>query len=177
MTVDLRTEKAAAQVLYAAIARTWVRCYGIWYVLPSASLAGSAFVDCRIITAPWPATTRRELYIVAHEIGHVALGHRARQLPVYVQEFEAERFAIALMRRAGLAVPRDMTARGKRYVALKIERAFRRGARWIDPDIARWAGTYVGGINYCTPPRQRIRFAKPSLARVDRAVNPETDRC
>lgn len=107
-----------------------------------------------VIHVPVP-TTRRRLYVFAHECGHVALGHDG-SVPYHRQEFEAERWAHAALRRHGIAVPEKETQRAKEYVARKIHQAVVRGAKRIDreshrfsrdhasPTVMRWLD--AGGI-------------------------------
>ncbi len=105
-------------------------------------LTGRAYVKQRYIDAPEP-TTRRRLYVFAHECGHVALAHN-RSTPAYIKEYEAEQYAHAALRRHGIAVPRKETDRAKRYVALKIHRAVRRGQKKpLDKKILKWCGDHL----------------------------------
>jgi hypothetical protein len=99
-------------------------------------LRGRAFIATRTIRVPRP-TTRRRLYVFAHECGHIALGHRGSK-PRHRQEYEAERYALAAMHRHGVDVPEKEVLQGKRYVAMKIVRAVRRGAKRIDAEAAAW---------------------------------------
>jgi hypothetical protein len=87
-------------------------------------------------------TTRRRLYIFAHECGHVALEHDDRK-PHHRREYEAERYAHAALRRHGVAVPKRSTEEGKRYVARKIHQAVRRGAKSIDKDALHYCKGYL----------------------------------
>ncbi|MEZ5944947.1 MAG: hypothetical protein R3C18_26480 [Planctomycetaceae bacterium] len=100
-------------------------------------LAGWAVVESKRVRVPYP-TTRRRLYIVAHEAGHVALDHRGAK-PKHRQEFEAERYAHDALRRYGISVPKKSTAQAKRYVAWKIRQALRRGAQTIDREAYKWS--------------------------------------
>ena len=117
------------------------------------SLKGYAYVQAGekpsgVIHVPLP-TTRRRLYVFAHECGHVALGHDG-SVPYHRQEFEAERWAHAALRRHGIAVPKKEHLKAKEYVARKIHQAVVRGAKQIDrasyqfskdhafPSVRRW---------------------------------------
>src|SRR5690349_9659387 len=73
-------------------------------------LTGRAWEDK--ISAPRPVT-RKALYVYLHECGHVHLDHFTRFDFVYIQEYEAERYAHQAMRAAGIPVPREMTRRAK----------------------------------------------------------------
>ncbi len=105
------------------------------------SLTGRAYTrnEVRIIEAPRPVT-RRSLYVFLHECAHHLLGHLKDNKPTHVHEVEAEEWAHKIMRAEGLAVPRKETRRAKQYIAMKIQRAFKRGAKVIDPKAARFAG-------------------------------------
>jgi hypothetical protein len=100
-------------------------------------LHGWAFSEHGIIHAP-EGRTRKQLYILAHECGHIAHNHN-RKKPRHVEELEAEQWAHGALRRHGIAVPRSMTKRAKAYVARKIDQAKRRGAKRINAKAARYA--------------------------------------
>lgn len=170
-TADTLSKTAAqdARERYAAIGAVWMARFNVTLSKARTGLHGCAHVETRKIEAPWPTTSRKRLYILAHEIGHVALDHR-RKLPTYVQEFEAEQFAAGLMRASGVAVPRAMTDRAKRYIRTKIGRAHARFVRWVDPDIAAWAGTNVGGINWSSEPKHQKDYYGSALKRVASAL-------
>lgn len=102
------------------------------------NLSGRASPRERWIKVP-PPTTRRRLYIFAHECGHVALNHVGKK-PRHRQEYEAERWAHDALRRHGIAVPKKSTARAKKYVRQKIRQAIDRGAKHIDQEAAKWSG-------------------------------------
>ncbi|QDU25872.1 hypothetical protein ETAA8_09440 [Anatilimnocola aggregata] len=103
-------------------------------------LRGLAIVKKRYVYVPTP-TTRRRLYIVAHEAGHVALKHTG-SLPVHRKEYEAEIYAHDALRRHGVAVPAKSTIRAKQYVAYRIRQAVVRGAKAIDREALRWTRGY-----------------------------------
>jgi hypothetical protein len=109
------------------------------------------------------------LAVVAHEVGHIALNHRGRR-PSYVQEFEAEKFAKALLERDGYRLPRWVERRERAYVRGHIYRGLRHGLRSVDQRIARWAmvGSNVPlpsaasrqpARDFCREARQRVRAA------------------
>ncbi len=105
------------------------------------ALSGMAWPSGHI-DAPEGAT-RRQLYILAHECAHVALGHGSikgkSRKPRHVEEMEAEQWAHDALRRYGVPVPRAMTVRAKRYVARKIRQAEARGAKRIDPAARKYS--------------------------------------
>lgn len=139
-----RLQKAREEAVarFTALAEGWVAEFAVRVSKHRKSLTGVAFVATRKVEVPWPANTRQRLYILAHEIGHVALSHTSG-MPRYVKEFEAEQFAHGLLRRAGIAVPVKMTQRAKRYIAQSIARGLRGGLKAVDRDIASWAGVTV----------------------------------
>ena len=97
-----------------------------------------AMPQIKAIAVP-PPTTRRRLYIWAHECAHVALNHVGKK-PKHRQEYEAERWAQDALRRHGVPVPKKSTEQGKKYVRWKISQAVRRGAKHIDKEAAKWSG-------------------------------------
>lgn len=101
------------------------------------ALRGRAWSAKKRIRVPKP-TTRRRLYILAHECGHVALGHSSRRISKHRKEYEAEQYAHAALRRHGISVPKASTTRAKQYVAWKIKQAIKRGAKSIDMEALKW---------------------------------------
>ena len=98
------------------------------------------------LACPWPTTTRRRLYVCAHEVAHIVLhytpsGKRIKK-PRHMKEHEAELWAHRWLRDQGIAVPRQETERAKNYVASKIEAAIRNGA--MISSIARPAAAWAG---------------------------------
>ena len=73
-------------------------------------------------------TTRRRLYVFAHECAHIAIGHDPA-VPKHRNEYDAERWAQAALRRHGVADPKKEQERAKKYVAFKVKQAIRRGAK------------------------------------------------
>jgi len=104
-------------------------------------LKGRAHINSRTIRVPEP-TTRRRLYIIAHECAHVVLRH-INTKSRHREEYEAERYAHHAMRRHGIPVPKKSTVAAKKYVAWKIRQAVRRGAKIIDREALRWCRDYV----------------------------------
>lgn len=123
------------------------------------TLSGRAYSAAEI-AAPRPVT-RRALHIFLHECAHVALGHvfgptlphggtgpaqaasmlGIRRKPRHVEEYEAEQWAFARMRESGIPIPRKSLRRAKSYVAYKIRQARRHGAKAVDLEAQRWAGS------------------------------------
>ena len=145
---DLQYARAAAAERYAQLGRVLLAEVGLHpnQVHPSSGLNGrvTTLLGALFIVAPWPTTTRKRLYILAHECGHVHYAHGrrgTRRKPRHREEYEAEHYAHAALRRHGVAVPRDMTARARRYVGRKIYQALKRGAKPenIDREALRFA--------------------------------------
>jgi hypothetical protein len=88
--------------------------------------------------APRPVT-RRALFIFLHECGHFVL-HGLSNKPRYLEEWEAEEWAMARMREAGIPVPRESIWCAKRKVAQRIvlEQLYLYGAQ-IDLRVAHFA--------------------------------------
>jgi hypothetical protein len=112
------------------------------------SLSGKAYFAARRIHVPEP-TTRRRLLIFAHECGHIALGHEYGG-PPYREEFEAERWAIAALRRHDIAAPRKELDRAKRYVTHLIWQALQQGVKTkdIDREAMRFAGVKARHLKF-----------------------------
>jgi len=135
----LQAARQAATARFLAVAQAIKAEAGVVHHQLTSGLHGWAFSERGIIHAP-EGRTRKQLYILAHECGHLALAHKANGKPRHMEEHEAEVWAHAALRRHGVAVPRAMTQRGKDYVAGKIRQARRRGAKRIDPAASRYAG-------------------------------------
>lgn|SRR5262245_7592371 len=132
---ELHAARKAAAERYTAIAMKYVPPgYTIGY---RKSLTGRHHGKRKLIQAPRPVT-RRSLYVFLHECAHAHL-HVERRLKVHVMEMQAEQWAHEKMRENGVPVPHKETRRAKRYVAHKIRKALRRGAKRIDPAAKRYA--------------------------------------
>jgi hypothetical protein len=92
------------------------------------------------LSAPRPFT-RKSLYIFLHECAHFALHADGKRRKRYLEELEAEQWAHARMRDAGIPVPRQMTRRAKAYVHRKMRQAFMRGATSFDSKALRFKGS------------------------------------
>ena len=99
-------------------------------------LIGHASFRQKWVSIP-PPTTRRRLYIAAHEAGHIALEH-VRNKPKHRQEFEAERYAHDSLRKHGISISRKSTIQAKQYVAWKVKQAVARGAKKLDRETVKW---------------------------------------
>lgn len=100
-----------------------------------------------LIGAPWPTSTLEQLFVLAHEIGHLRLHVRRNKdgwyclspQPNYVLEYEAERFAVDWFGANGLEVPPSVLAKARQNVANKIADAEAAGDVPIALEIAEWA--------------------------------------
>ena len=101
-----RFQQIALQILQDAGVNTWA--------YHEKGLRGRAWPKKRHVVCPKP-TTRRRLYILAHECAHVAL-HHVRSKPSHRQEYEAELYAHQALRRYDIAVPQQETDRARGYV-------------------------------------------------------------
>jgi len=135
---ELQAARRAATTRFLAIAEAIKAEAGVVGHKVKNGLSGYAWGTRGYINAP-EGRTRKQLYILAHECGHVALGHGDKRRPRHVEEMEAEEWAHKALRRHGVAVPRQMSQRAKRYVARKIDQAKRHGAKRIDAKAARYA--------------------------------------
>jgi hypothetical protein len=118
---------------------------------------GRANVRKKIIETGDPVTVER-LYVVAHECGHIALEHGRRNLRGHRGEFEAEQFAILILRHFDVPVPYEMVEDGQNYVAWHIDQDINRyRGREIDSDAYKWALRYLPpairhAVNDCSIP-------------------------
>jgi len=103
----------------------------------SRDLGGWANFRTGVLCAPRPVT-RRALFVFLHECAHFAL-HGKRRQPRHVEEHEAERWAHARMRAAGIPVPRLMLENGKRHIRRAIRMALRGGALKVHTEALRWS--------------------------------------
>lgn len=139
-TAELQAAKRQAAERYKAVAKTILSEAEVEHVrYHDKGLRGRAWAKERRVLVPHP-TTRRRLYIVAHEAGHIELAHVHGK--VHRQEYEAERYAHEALRKHEVAVPAKSTKRAKEYVAWKIHQAIRRGAQTIDKEALEWCKPY-----------------------------------
>ncbi len=104
----------------------------------TSGLRGRAWPKRQHVTCPDP-TTRRRLYILAHECAHIALNHVGSK-PSHRRELEAELYAHDALRRHGVAVPKRETDRARKYVAYCIDKAVRLGkASKLDREALEWS--------------------------------------
>src|SRR6266536_5469103 len=104
---------------YIILGKRMVKQYHVTVYHRSRALKEHAIHETRNIAAPFPPTTARQLYILAHEVGHIVLGHCEAEChkPSFVEEREAEDFAHAELRRLRVPVPIEETEQAESYVA------------------------------------------------------------
>lgn len=141
--IDLQKARAEATERFLVVAGALKSEAGILEHKIRKSLSGRAWSKTGVIEAP-EGRTRKQLYILAHECGHVALAHCRGSKPQHRKEYEAERYAHEALRRHGIAVPKKMTERAKAYVRRKIRQGVKRGLRSPDKEAVAWSG-YKGG--------------------------------
>lgn len=112
-----------------------VREHHVW----KHELQGLAYSSIGRIHSP-EGRNMRQLYIVAHECGHVFLhgSGEGLHLPTHVMEMEAESYAHQAFRAHGMEMPRELTEAGRRYVAEWIGKD-RRQRLAIDPRAIAYA--------------------------------------
>lgn len=134
----LRNTRADATQRFLQIAAAIKAEAGVRQHYVCKTLTGRAWTSQSIIEAP-EGRTSRQLYILAHECGHIAL-HRGRgkDKPTYLKEFEAEQWAHDALRRHGVPVPPCETERARKQVSLEIYKAKRQGVT-IDRAASRFA--------------------------------------
>ncbi len=82
---------------------------------------------------------RDGLFYYLHECAHVILRHLYMEdLPIWKQEYEAEMWAIATMRREGIPVSRKMLKEAKKYVKACIKEAGKDAK--VPYKVRKWAG-------------------------------------
>jgi hypothetical protein len=108
---------------------------------------GRAFLSRKIIETPDPINLDR-LFIVAHECGHIALQHGARRPERHRGEFEAEQFAMLLLRHFNVPVPYGMVQDGQHYVAWQIEQDLRHGRTELDRDSVEWGERHLSDYTH-----------------------------
>jgi hypothetical protein len=122
----LQPKRQKARDRYLAIAGRLKAATGITAHMEHKRVSGLAWLGTGRILAP-PGITRRQLYVLAHECGHIVLHSKGARWkkPNHVIEHEAEVFAHRALRRYGLEVPAKSTMWARGYVAqcIRADRA------------------------------------------------------
>ena len=135
----LQEKKLEAKRILKSIARHWFKIHKVKKITYVKGLYGKAWCKEKRLRIP-PPTTRKRMYIIAHELGHIAL-HAKTSKRSFIKEFEAEQYAHTLMRRFNIKVPRAMTQRAKNYVNYRIGLSKARGLQApIPKEINLWLG-------------------------------------
>ena len=92
---------------------------------------GRAYYKKREISCPHPKSVV-SLYICLHEVGHIVEGKRPT---VMESEVVAEQYAVRRLRALGMRVPLKVIKRTKRYVAMKVYRARKRGLQSVPASV------------------------------------------
>ncbi|MBL9123572.1 MAG: hypothetical protein JNG90_08050 [Planctomycetaceae bacterium] len=79
--------------------------------------------------------------VKAH-LRYLALMHDFSR-PLHIDEYEAEIYAHAALRRYRIPVPRQESIRSREYVARCIDSELRRGVQELDHEIVRWCGRHL----------------------------------
>src|SRR5262245_56256539 len=129
---DLQEARRAAKERYRLIAEALKREAGVRRHYTHKSMSGLAWIGSGKILAPH-GITRRQLYVLAHECGHLVLHSSAatRNKPGHIKEHEAETYAHRAFDRYGLEVPEKSAQWARAYVG-----------QWITKDRA-------AGISVC----------------------------
>lgn len=114
---ELQAAKDAARVRYTLVADLLKKEAGVVRHYHHKVIGGLAWLNTGRILAP-SGVTRRQLYVLAHECGHILL-HRSpegRAKPSHVKEHEAETYAHRAFARYGLEVPEKSSKWARAYV-------------------------------------------------------------
>jgi alkyl hydroperoxide reductase subunit AhpC len=90
-----------------------------------------------VIRAP-EGRTVKQLFVIAHEVGHVVMKHYDSNKPRHVEEYEADKYALAALKRHGVKVPRKLAQHIRQCIASMVKRAGPKAA--IDPAVKRFIG-------------------------------------
>lgn len=113
----LQAARRAARERYQLIAEALKRESGVRRHYTQKSISGLAWLRERKILAP-DGITRRQLYVLAHECGHIVLHSHASawSKPSHVKEHEAETYAHRAFERYGLEIPEKSARWARAYV-------------------------------------------------------------
>lgn len=144
----LQAARAAARDRYQLIALAMKMEAGITRHYTHKSISGLAWTDKGRILAP-EGITRRQLYVLAHECGHIVLHNSPAtwSKPGHVKELEAEVYAHRTFQRYGLEVPARSSQWARQYVGQWIMRDKAEGI-----PIAREAAEFAKGIRSPSDP-------------------------
>lgn len=107
--------------------------HGLHIATVRKSMSGFAPHEGNGLASPLPKTAK-SFAVLAHEVGHKALGHK-RGSKSCTKEYEAEQFAIAQFRRFGFPLPREVKARMDYHIAYSLAQALNRGLVKVPPEL------------------------------------------
>ena len=125
--------------MYQEIIDRELKLHGIHVIKWSKGSCGRAWVALKEVKIP-NATDPDRTGVAFHEIGHVLLNHRGKK-PVYLQEYEAEIFALAKLKQ--YQIPHyQFEARAKSHVIMILAKAHCRKLNWnkVPNEILVWCG-------------------------------------
>lgn len=107
-----------------------------------------------VVGAPWPVRSLADLFILAHQVGHVRLHvrrdangwYRLSDQPRYLLEFEAEYFAEEWFAKRGLPIPEQVIIAARANVRTCIMEALIAGETEIDADAISWAQIHASEL-------------------------------
>ena len=137
---EIRAKVAENRARRLAIAEAMKREAGVTgHEVNREGFGGLAYIGTGRIKSP-SGENMRQLYIVAHECGHIFLHNDGAgfKLPSHVMEMEAESYAHQAFREHGMNLARRFSDWGRRYVGEWIERDRAAGVS-IDPRAEEYA--------------------------------------
>jgi hypothetical protein len=122
---------------FETIANEWFKKHHVKKIKYVNGLYGRAFCELDEIVIPKPTTAMR-MYIIAHELGHLALHYKCKKRQ-FIKEYEAEIYAYNLMKKYKIDIPRKSILRAKKYVIYRIRLSLKRGLKESVPkEIMQW---------------------------------------
>lgn len=137
---EIRAKIAANRAKRLAIADAMKREAGVTeHTVHKEDFGGLAYIGTGRILSP-EGRKIVQLYIVAHECGHIFLQNAGDgySLPAHVKELEAECYAHQAFREHGMTLPRRLSDWGRRYVGEWVEKDRATGIT-IDPRAVAYA--------------------------------------
>jgi hypothetical protein len=137
---EIRAKIAANRAKRLAIADAMKREAGVTeHTVHKEDFGGLAYIGTGRILSP-EGRKIVQLYIVAHECGHIFLQNAGvgYSLPAHVKELEAESYAHQAFREHGMTLPRRLSDWGRRYVGEWVEKDRAAGIT-IDPRAIAYA--------------------------------------
>jgi hypothetical protein len=152
---EIRAKIAANREKRLSIAEAMKQEAGVTeHTVNTENFSGLAYLGTGRILSP-EGRNMRQLYIVAHECGHIFLHNSGEgyHLPSHVKEMEAESYAHQAFRQHGMTMPRRLSKWGRTYVGSWIAKDRAAGVT-IDPRAEAYA---AGGRS----PYKPLRMTPP----------------